>query len=150
AQKDPVTAFRVIRPGTPWWLTGVLGVMAGVGILSFYSVVAGWTIAYIWFTATGAVAGSQEAIGGYFTSFVSNPTATIGLTFLVLGITAAIILGGVRGGIERATKIMMPALFILLIVLAIRAATLPGAEAGLSYYLRPDFSRLADIRVFNA
>jgi len=150
AQKDPVTAFRVIRPGSAWWLTGLLGVMAGVGILSFYSVIAGWTIAYVWFTATGAVSGSQEAIGGFFGSFVGNAPLTIGLTVLVLGVTAGIILGGVRGGIERATTVLMPALLILLIVLAIRAATLPGADAGLAYYLRPDLSRLWDIRVFNA
>ena len=62
AQKDPVTAFRVLRPGSAWWLTGLLGVLAGVGILSFYSVIAGWTIAYVWFTATGAVTGSSQEI----------------------------------------------------------------------------------------
>lgn len=150
AQKDPVTAFRVIRPGSGWWLAGALGVLAGVGILSFYSVIAGWTIAYIWFTATGAVSGSQEAIGGFFGSFVANAPLTIGLTVLVLAVTAGIIVGGVRHGIERATKILMPLLFLLLIVLAIRALTLPGADAGLSYYLRPDLSRIWDIRVFNA
>ena len=140
----------MIRPGTAWWLTGLLGVLAGVGILSFYSVIAGWTIAYIWYTATGAVSGSQEAIGGFFSSFVSNVPLTTGLTFAVLAITAAIIMGGVRSGIERATKILMPLLFLLLILLAVRAATLPGAEAGLAYYVRPDMSRIWDIRVFNA
>ena len=150
AQKDPISAFEVIRPATAWWLTGLLGVLAGVGILSFYSVIAGWTIAYIWFTATGAVSGSQEAIGGFFSSFVSNVPLTTGLTFGVLAITAAIIMGGVRSGIERATKIMMPLLLLLLMLLAVRAATLPGAEAGLAYYVRPDMSRIWDIRVFNA
>jgi NSS family neurotransmitter:Na+ symporter len=149
AQKDPVSAFSVLRPGSAWWLTGLLGVLAGVGILSFYSVIAGWTIAYIWFTATGAVAGSQEAIGGFFGRFVGNAPLTIGLTVLVLGVTAAIILGGVRAGIERATKVLMPALLILLLLLAVRAMTLPGAEAGLAYYLKPDFSQIWDIRVLN-
>lgn len=150
AKKDPVSAFSVIKPGSAWWLTGLLGVMAGVGILSFYSVIAGWTIAYVWFTLTGAVTGSQEAIGGFFTAFVGNAPLTIGLTLLVLGCTAAVILGGVRSGIERATKILMPLLFGLLILLALRAVTLPGAGVGLAYYMNPDFTRIWDITVFNA
>jgi NSS family neurotransmitter:Na+ symporter len=150
AQKDPVTAFEVIKPRTMWWLAGMLGVFAGVGILSFYSVIAGWTIAYVWFSATGAVGGTPEAIGQFFTDFVGSAPATIGLTLLVLIVTAGVIIGGVRGGIERVTKILMPALFVLLLILAGRAVTLPGAEQGLAYYMRPDFSRVWDIRVFNA
>lgn len=150
AQKDPVTAFRVIKPGTPWWLTGLLGVLAGVGILSFYSVIAGWTIAYIWYTGTGAVSGSQEQIGAFFGRFVANAPLNVGLTFTILAVTALVIVGGVRSGIERVTKIMMPLLFGLLLLLAGRALTLPGADAGLAYYLKPDFSRIWDISVVNA
>ena len=149
AQKDPISAFRIIRPGGKWWLTGLLGVLAGVGILSFYSVIAGWTIAYIWFVATGAP-GTGDQIGAFFGTFVANAPMTIGLTMAVLVATALIILGGVRGGIERATKIMMPALFILLILLAIRSVTLPGAAEGLAYYLKPNMSRVFDINVVNA
>ena len=150
AQKDPVTAFRVLGPGTAWWLTGLLGVLAGVGILSFYSVIAGWTIAYIWYTGTGAVAGSQQEIGAFFGAFVGNAALNLGLTFVVLGVTAAVILGGVRSGIERVTKVLMPLLFGLLLLLAGRAITLPGADEGLAYYLKPDFSRIWDISVLNA
>ena len=150
AQKDPVTAFKVLRPGSLWWLTGLLGVLAGVGILSFYSVIAGWTIAYIWFTGTGAVTGNQQAIGEFFGAFVSNAPLSMGLTLLVLIVTASIILGGVRSGIERATKVLMPALLVLLLMLAVRAITLPGADAGLAYYLKPDFSRIWDISILNA
>jgi NSS family neurotransmitter:Na+ symporter len=150
AQRDPVSAFSVIRPGARWWVVGALGVTAGVGILSFYSVIAGWTVAYIWFTATGAVHGSQAAIGEFFTSFTANGPATILLTGLVLALTAAAIIGGVREGIERVTKTLMPLLIVLLLVLAARAVTLPGATAGLEYYLRPDFSKLGNIGVINA
>jgi len=150
AQKDPVSAFAVIKPGSPWWAVGALGVMAGVGILSFYAVIAGWTIAYIWFTGSGVVHGSQEAIGAFFTDFTANGPATVLLTLLVLAMTAAAIIGGVRDGIERVTKALMPMLILLLIVLALRAVTLPGAAAGLDYYLRPDFSRLFDVSVLNA
>ncbi|MEX2179261.1 MAG: sodium-dependent transporter [Gemmatimonadaceae bacterium] len=149
AQKDPMTAFRVIKPGGRWWLTGLLGILAGVGILSFYSVIAGWTLAYIWFAATGAV-GTGDQIGVFFGNFVGNAPVSIGLTVVILGITAVIILGGVRSGIERVTKVLMPLLLVLLIVLAVRAVTLPGAEQGLAYYLRPDMSKLLDINVVNA
>ncbi len=150
SRRDPIGAFQVIRPGSPWFMVGTLGVLAGVGILSFYAVIAGWTLAYIWFAGTGAVAGSPDAIGQFFGAFVANGWVNLGLTVLVLLITAAILLGGVRQGIERATKIMMPSLFIILILLALRALTLPGASQGLSYYLRPDVSHLADIGVINA
>jgi NSS family neurotransmitter:Na+ symporter len=149
AQKDPVTAFRVLRPRTVWWLTGLLGVFAGVGILSFYSVVAGWTIAYIWFVLTGAAGDTQQEVGAFFGRFVGSAPMTIATTILVLAVTAGIILGGVRSGIERATKLLMPMLIGLLILLAARAVTLPGAADGLAYYLRPDLSRLRDIAIFN-
>lgn len=148
--KDPVGAFHAITPGKSWWLTGLLGVLAGVGILSFYSVIAGWTIAYIFYMATGAVTGDSAATGAFFGQFVANPSLSIGLTFLVLAVTAATLLGGVSGGIERMTKAMMPMLLVLLVLLVARAVTLPGASAGLSYYLNPDFSKVLDIRVFNA
>jgi NSS family neurotransmitter:Na+ symporter len=148
--KDPVGAFQVLRPGTPWWITGALGVLAGVGILSFYSVIAGWTIAYIWFSATGAVTGSSAQIGEFFGQFVANAPMSIGLTAVVLVITAVTILGGVKGGIERMTKALMPMLLIIMVLLMIRAVTLPGANAGLHYYLNPDFSKILDIRIFNA
>lgn len=150
AQRDPVASFRVLKPGTPWWVVGAVGVMAGVGILSFYSVIAGWVIAYIWFMATGAVSGSPEAIGTFFSSFTANGVLNLGLVLLVMMVTAAVLLGGVKGGIERATKVMMPALFLILIALAIRALTLPGAEEGLRYYLRPNAERIGDYRVWNA
>ncbi|MBA3231221.1 MAG: sodium-dependent transporter [Acidobacteria bacterium] len=149
-QKDPVTAFEVLRPRTAWWLTGLLGVLAGVGILSFYSVIAGWTLAYVWYTATGAVTGSQDAIGAFFGDFVSNGPLSLGLTLVVLVTTAVIIIGGVRSGIERVTRVLMPLLLGLLVLLAARAVTLPGAEAGLAYYMRPDVSRLFDMSVLNA
>lgn len=148
AQKDPISAFRVIRPGTRWWFAGALGVFAGVGILSFYSVIAGWTIAYIFIAGTGAASAAET--GAYFGAFVANGPVTIGLTMVVLAITASIILGGVQSGIERVTKILMPTLFVLLILLAIRAVTLPGAAAGLSYYMRPDLSQAFDIDIMNA
>jgi NSS family neurotransmitter:Na+ symporter len=150
AQKDPVSAFSAIRPNSPWWLVGALGVAAGVAILSFYSVIAGWAFAYVWFSATGASGGDPEAIRTFFAAFVANGPATVLLSLLVLTGTAAAIIGGVRSGIERVCKVMMPLLLLLLVGLAIRAATLPGAHVGLAYYFKPDLSRLFEPAVLNA
>ena len=94
AQQSPVGSFATLRPGTAWWLVGALGVLTGAGILSFYSVIAGWTLAYVWFTASGAVTGDPEAIGNFFSEFTANAPATIGLTLVILATTAGVILGG--------------------------------------------------------
>ena len=150
SQQSPVGSFASIRPGTRWWLVGALGVLTGAGILSFYSVIAGWTVAYIWFTLTGQVAGDQQAIGDFFSRFTANAPANVALTLTVLGVTAVVLLGGVRAGIERVTKMLMPGLILLLLVLAGRAATLPGAAEGLAYYLRPDTSRLLEPSLYSA
>ena len=150
ANQSPVGSFRTIQPGSSWWLVGGLGVLAGVGILSFYSVIAGWTVAYIWFSLTGQVAGSKDEIGAFFNDFTANGSATVVLTLLVLGATAGVTMGGVRSGIERVTKALMPALIVLMLLLAAQAATLPGAAEGLTYYLRPDFSRLLDASLYRA
>ncbi|MDT8286413.1 MAG: sodium-dependent transporter [Elusimicrobiales bacterium] len=145
--RDPIGAFQTLRPRTPWWVVGALGVLAGVGILSFYAVIAGWTLSYVWYAATGA-AGADPM--GFFGDFVKDGSKNVWLSFAVLVITAGIIMGGVRKGIEKASKIMMPALFILLVLLGLRALTLPGAAEGLSYYLKPDFSEITNIEVINA
>ena len=149
AQQSPVRSFAKLRPGTRWWLVGALGVLTGAGILSFYSVIAGWSVAYIWFTATGAVTGDPDAVGGFFAGFTANAPVNVGLAFLVLAATAGVLLGGVRAGIERVTTLLMPALIALLVLLAVRALTLPGAGAGLAYYLRPDVTQLFDIGVLS-
>jgi NSS family neurotransmitter:Na+ symporter len=148
--KSPIEAFAVTKPRTPWWVVGSLGVLAGVGILSFYAVIAGWTIAYIWFSATGAVTGTPAEIGAFFGDFVASGGKNVALSLSVLAVTAVILLGGVQKGIERASKIMMPSLFILLAILAVRALTLPGASEGVAYYLKPDFSEVTNINVLNA
>ena len=149
AQQSPVRSFAKLGPGTRWWLVGALGVLTGAGILSVYSVIAGWSVAYIWFTATGAVSGDPDAIGDFFAGFTANAPVNVGLAFLVLAATAGVLLGGVRAGIERVTKLLMPGLIALLVLLAVRALTLPGAGAGLAYYLRPDVTQLFDIGVLS-
>lgn len=123
-----------------WAFVGFIGVLVGFCILSFYSVIGGWVLNYIAKYVAGGISGSEAA--NYFTGFISGTTQPIFWHFAFMAITAVIVLKGVSGGIEKASKFMMPALFILLIVVAIRSVTLEGAGAGLSFYLKPDFSKV--------
>lgn len=144
AQKNPVGAIEYIKPRTPWKLVGYLGVITGVCILSFYSVVAGWSVGYLVKTLSGAF--RREVTGQMtdriFTQFSADPLQVILLLLIIIGLTTFIISRGVKKGIERWTKVLMPILFVLIIFLAIRALTLPGAGKGVAFYLKPDFSKL--------
>jgi NSS family neurotransmitter:Na+ symporter len=145
AQKNPVGAIGHIKPRSPWKFIGYLGVITGVCILSYYSVVAGWTIGYIVKSASGIFSGevTSQLTEKIYTEFTSNPLQVIFLLFLFIGITTYIISKGVKKGIERWTRILMPILFLLIIFLAVRALTLPRASVGLTYYLKPEFSELS-------
>lgn len=148
-QKNPVGAFRALSPGSGWVVVGGLGVLAGVVILSFYSVIAGWTLAYIWKAATGAFPPGADT-AAIFAGVAASPVNAIGYHLLFMAITVYVVLGGVREGIERWTKVLMPGLMILLILLVARAITLSGAGAGLEFYLNPDFSSITGSTVLAA
>jgi NSS family neurotransmitter:Na+ symporter len=143
-EKNPVGMYKALAPGTPWKFLGMLGVLTGWGISSFYSVVAGWTFGYIFKTAFGAFnnLGSDE-IATAFTNFISNPVASIGLHGIFMFLTMLILFGGVKEGIERWSKILMPLLLVILVLLVIRAVTLDGAEKGLTFYLKPRWGSLS-------
>lgn len=143
-QLNPVGAFRKLAPGSPWVALGMLGVATGIGILSYYSVIAGWTLGYFVKTLSGDFSKqiTSEISTQTFNSFVCDPVAAIGFLCFFLILTAAVVMGGIAKGIERWAKILMPALFILLILLTIRAITLPNAGEGLAFYLKPDFSKI--------
>jgi NSS family neurotransmitter:Na+ symporter len=145
SQKNPVGAIDYIKPGSPWKFIGYLGIITGVCLLSFYAVVAGWAAGYIFKTATGAFKGQLTAdmANKIFTDFSSDPLQVFIFFALIMGLTIFIISKGVKKGIEKWTKILMPALFLLIVLLAVRALTLPGAGKGLSFYLNPDFSKLS-------
>jgi len=133
-QRNPVGAIDAVKPRSPWKFTGYLGVATGVAILSFYGVIAGWITAYVYKMASGSPGG--------FTEFIGDPVKVLLLFAFFLFITAAIVHGGVSGGIERWSKILMPVFFVLLIGLIIYANTLEGSGKGLAFYLVPDFSKV--------
>ncbi|MDX1395362.1 MAG: sodium-dependent transporter [Gemmatimonadota bacterium] len=137
--RNPVGAFKLLAPGAPWWLIGAMGVLAGVIILSFYSVLAGWTMAYIVKAATGAFSANADT-AQMFVDIAARPLPAISWHLAFIALTVFVVVGGVRDGIERWTKVLMPVLLVLLALLALRAVTLPGAGTGLEFYLRPDFS----------
>ena len=139
-QKNAVGAFRTLAPGTPWSIVGWMGVAAGFIILSYYSVIGGWGIAYIFKTATYMAKNADHV--NIFINFITNPTAPLVWHAVFMAITVGIVMAGVEKGIERYSKFLMPALFIILLILIVRSVTLPGAAEGLAFYLKPDFSKL--------
>ena len=141
SQRNAYGAFAALAPGTPWWLVGALGVLTGFVILSYYSVVGGWGVAYVFKTLLGMLPKGTDFAG----AFVGHITATWEPIFwhaVFMGVTTAIIAAGVVKGIQRWSEILMPMLAICLFILVIRSVTLPGAMAGLSFYLKPDFSTI--------
>ncbi len=142
AQKNPVGAYRHIKPGSPWKLVGYMGVICGVFILSYYSVVAGWAAGYFYKTILGGFKRdiTWDESAAIFQDFAANPLEVLVCLTLIIGLTSFVISKGVKGGIERWSKILMPVLFVLIIVLAARALMLPGAKNGFLFYLKPNFS----------
>ncbi|MCZ6746111.1 MAG: sodium-dependent transporter [Acidobacteria bacterium] len=143
-RRNPVGAFLVLKERTPWWLVGGLGVITGVAILSFYSVVAGWTVGYLIKAVRGDFTGitSADQAEEIFTTTVASGSWNMILHGLFMVLTMVIVVGGIKKGIELASRIMMPLLLTLLLGLVVFSISLPGAEAGLKFYLQPDWSLL--------
>ncbi len=127
-----------------WTIVGILSIIVPVAILSYYNVVGGWTLGYIFKSFSGAlhVATVKEA-GGLFELFILDLRWMLGLFFAFTMLCALIVAGGVKNGIERWSKILMPTLFILLLVVMLRSLTLEGAVGGVKFLLKPDFSKLS-------
>jgi len=146
AQRNATRAYG----GWPWKLTGCLGVLTGFLIMGFYSVVAGWTLQYIFASVAGQLHGDVDYIRQYFNDFVANPWKSVFWTVFFILLTHVIITRGVQRGIERASKVMMPLLFLLLLLLVVCALLLPGSSEGVKFLLRPDFSKVSADTVFDA
>jgi NSS family neurotransmitter:Na+ symporter len=152
SKSNPVGAFEKIAPGTPWRFVGGLGVLTGFGILAFYSVVAGWTLSYLGRALAGTFGGAFDAEQSekLFGAIISDPFECILTTAAFLVLTGAVVRGGVGGGIERAAKVLMPMFFVLLVVLAGRSLTLPGAAEGVRFLFHFDLSELSGTAVMSA
>ena len=148
--KNPVGAYGAIKPRSPWKLAGYLGVFGCACILSYYGIIAGWAFGYFYKTIAGKFTGeiSWQVSDAIFQDFAARPLEIIFCLLVIIGLTTFIISKGVKAGIERWSKILMPVLFGLIILLAVRAVTLPGAGTGLTFYLKPDFSKLTTKVIF--
>ncbi|MDF0729100.1 sodium-dependent transporter [Cytobacillus sp. S13-E01] len=143
SQKDAVSSFKMLVPKTNWYLLGYMGVIVSFILLSFYSVVGGWILSYLWRSITGSLSGlTNEQYGNLFNSIIANPYEVLIVQFLFMLLTIFVVQGGIQQGIEKASKYMMPALFILFLILVGRSLTLEGASKGVEFLLKPDFSRI--------
>jgi NSS family neurotransmitter:Na+ symporter len=124
-----------------WTFTGVLGVLSGLLIMGFYPVVGGWALAYI-FKVGGGLLSTPEAIGDSFGGFISHPMQPLTWMGIYLLLNVIIVMKGISGGIEKAGKILMPLLFVILIIVSVKGLMLPGAMAGLEFLFMPDFSKV--------
>jgi len=151
-RRNPVGALNLLAPNTKWKYIGVLGVITGFAILSFYSVVAGYTLGYVFKTVFGTFNNIQSAeqTKQIFGEFASDPYWIMVCLFLFLSLNGFIVYKGVEDGIERWSKRMMPVLLILLVLLVIRSLTLEGAISGLNFYLKPDLSKITGSTFMNA
>lgn len=150
SQKEAISAYKFIAPDSKWHWIGYLGVFTCFVLLSFYSVIGGWIIQYIIYTISGQIGGGSTNYGDFFNQAVSNPVVTIGSQIAFLMITVFVVARGVQKGIEKASKIMMPALFIIFIILIIRSLTLENAFEGVVFFLNPDFSSLTSQSILYA
>ena len=141
-QKDPINSFKEQAPNQPWYLVGWMGMIAGGLILSFYSVVGGWVLSYLYRAVTFQLAGQELDFGVLFNSLIQNPWEVILAQGAFILINVFIVRAGIKGGIEAASKFMMPILFIFFIILAIRSLTLDGAMEGIRFMFIPDWSYL--------
>ncbi len=143
-QKGVIGSFKKLAPKSSWFLIGYMGLAAAFMILAFYGVVAGWTVDYTVKALTGEFTGkSAEQLEGMFDGFIGSTAMPIFWQVIFMGITGLIVVAGIKNGIEKYTKILMPILLVILVMLCVRSVTLPGAGAGLAFLLEPDFSKLS-------
>ena len=141
SHSNVASAFRRLKPGSQWYWIGVLGILVAVFILGFYVVVLGWTLYYTWLSITNGFPTGAEAISQHFGQFTQSPEMLAWMLGAIV-LNAVILLGGVQKGIERASRLMMPLLAVLLFGLVINSFTLDNASEGLKFLFMPDFSRV--------
>lgn len=144
-------SMEKLAPGTKWKYVGLLTVIAPLILVSYYSVVGGWSFDYLLRAMTFSFSSdSMDQIGSMFGNFISTAWGPLACHTLFIGATCLIVLAGVKNGIEKFAKITMPMLLVLIVVIMVYALTLPGAEKGVEYMIRPDFSKLTGRAVASA
>ena len=142
-KSEVVTIYKKLAPNTKWHFVGRIGIITNLVLLSFYSVIGGWIILYLFLALTGRLNGlSQNEITQTFVEIIANPFATLFAQAIFMLITILVVAKGIQQGIEKASKIMMPALFILFLILVIRSLSLDGAMEGVKFLFYPDFSKM--------
>ena len=142
AASNTARAYTKLSNGTAWKWVGYLGVLTGFLITGYYGVVAGWCLQYVYASVAGQLHDSPQFFDQYFAVFSSDPWQPILWLCVFFGITHFVIIHGVRNGIERASKILMPLLFVLLLFIVVASCMLPGASAGIDFLFQPDFSKM--------
>ncbi len=141
-QSNAAKSYDLLSRGRPWKLVGYLGILTSIIILGFYAVVAGWCLEYLWASVAGQVSGDAEYVKNYFIAFSSDPLKPTlwGIAFIL--ITHLVVVRGIRNGIERVSKLLMPILLVLLLILVVASCLLPGSMEGVKFLFHPDFSKL--------
>lgn len=148
-QLNAIGAYKKIR--SKWAWVGGIGVLASFLILSFYSVIGGWIINYLVQTVTGGLSGLEaEAYGGIFMDFVGSSFEPVLFHGIFAFLTLSIVMGGISGGIEKYSKILMPGLFIMMMIVMVRSLTLDGAMEGVRFFLEPNFSAITGDVILSA
>lgn len=143
SQKNTVGAFKVLAPKTGWSIVGYIGILCAFLILAYYSTIAGWTLEYIYKSIINNFAGKDlYAIKQEFNNFNNSAIRPLVWQAVFIFLTASVIIKGIKQGIEKYTKILMPLLLIILIILCIKSLTLNNASEGLKFFFMPDFSKI--------
>ena len=141
-QSNMIEAFRQLAPGKWWCIIGVMGIGVAFIILSYYIVVSGWTLYYAYSSFTGALADPDCNYGAFFGDFVANPWLSLLAAVVFMLLTHLIIIRGVQNGIEKCSKVLMPMLLLIIGILVVCTFSMPGINEGLTFLLKPDFSKL--------
>ena len=135
-------SYTNLAGGKSWAFMGYMGVFTSMIILGFYAVVAGWCLQYLYASIMGGVHGDANYVKDYFVTFSSNPIKPTLWSVAFILMTHFVVVRGVRNGIEKASKVLMPLLFVLLIIIVVASCSLPGAMKGVDFLLKPDFSKV--------
>lgn len=149
SRSNAVGSYRVLAPGKPWVVSGFMGVLAGFLVLSYYSVVAGWTLDYTFESLSGSLLSGTD-FGAFFNDFVTNPWRPVVFLTVFLLLTHFVVSTGVEKGIERYSKIMMPVLLGIILILTCFSLTMPNAGEGIRFLLNPDFSKVTKDVILSA